>query len=62
MGRDRFLNKFVITYVTHVSDENRPLIAHKHFETPRIPLQSLDRLEKPMLIVSPFSRNLIYVN
>ena len=38
MGRDRFLNKFVIPYVTLVSDENRPLITHKHFETPCIPL------------------------
>ena len=41
VGRDRIFNKFVIPYVTLVSDDNRPLIAHKHFETPRIPLQSL---------------------
>ena len=33
MGRDRFLNKFVIPYVTLASYDNRPLKAHKHFET-----------------------------
>ena len=33
VGRDRFLNKFVIPYVTLVSNDNRPLKAHKHFET-----------------------------
>ena len=32
VGRDRFLNKFVIPYVTLVSDDNRPLTAYKHFE------------------------------
>ena len=39
--RNIYLLLFVIPDVTLVSNDNRPLKAHKHFETPCIPLQSL---------------------
>ena len=39
--RDISLLLFVIPDVTLVSNDNRPLKAHKHFETPCIPLHSL---------------------
>ena len=37
--RNLYLLLFVIPDVTLVSDDNRPVQAHKHFETPCIPLQ-----------------------
>ena len=39
--RNIYMLLFVIPDVTLVSNDNRPLKAHKHFETPCIPLQSL---------------------
>ena len=39
--RNLYLLLFVIPDVTLVSNDNRPLKAHKHYESPCIPLQSL---------------------
>ena len=39
--RNLYLLLFVIPDVTLVSNGNRPLKAHTHFETPCIPLQTL---------------------
>ena len=39
--RNIYLLLFVIPDVTLVSNDNRPLKAHKHLETPCIPLQLL---------------------